>query len=372
MSERVHSRARTHVVLAASSRAAGRRLAGASLAPAAAAAPDAAQIDDVPRAARLADDRHRRHLRRRGPGARRRPRLPRRHRRRRDQLRRSSTRRTATSARTTPSTGSTAPRGRRATSPRGTRPSAASPRAWPATCTTAPASTRSSAIAPRYCPDGTGNWVANVTAFMTQLGGDPADTASSRAASAAPARHRSPGSSRSTARSSWPAAPARSASDVRVRFTHRPTAAVSRSPSTGSGWPCAAPPAPCADLVSDQRAHAGAGSAARRHGVVAARPRPAAGTAGSRWCATARPASSASKQAFAFRVSLARDLSCAAGSGRRRRSTLAATGASRTLVRGRASLRTGSRGTGSACSAPAARRRAAAPAAARSAAWAAA
>ena len=32
------------------------------------------------------------------------------------------------------------------------------------------------AIAPRYCPDGTANWVNNVTSFMTQLGGDPADT----------------------------------------------------------------------------------------------------------------------------------------------------------------------------------------------------
>lgn len=32
------------------------------------------------------------------------------------------------------------------------------------------------AIAPRYCPDGTGDWVANVDAFMTALGGDPSDT----------------------------------------------------------------------------------------------------------------------------------------------------------------------------------------------------
>src|SRR5450759_4570219 len=32
------------------------------------------------------------------------------------------------------------------------------------------------AIAPKYCPDGTGNWISNVTSFMTQLGGDPADT----------------------------------------------------------------------------------------------------------------------------------------------------------------------------------------------------
>src|SRR5665647_3480899 len=32
------------------------------------------------------------------------------------------------------------------------------------------------AIAPKYCPDGTDNWINNVTSFMTQLGGDPADT----------------------------------------------------------------------------------------------------------------------------------------------------------------------------------------------------
>jgi len=32
------------------------------------------------------------------------------------------------------------------------------------------------AIAPKYCPDGTGNWIGNVTSFMTQLGGNPADT----------------------------------------------------------------------------------------------------------------------------------------------------------------------------------------------------
>lgn len=32
------------------------------------------------------------------------------------------------------------------------------------------------AIAPRYCPDGTAAWISNVTAFLTELGGDPADT----------------------------------------------------------------------------------------------------------------------------------------------------------------------------------------------------
>jgi hypothetical protein len=32
------------------------------------------------------------------------------------------------------------------------------------------------AIAPKYCPDGTAEWVANVKAFMVSLGGDPDDT----------------------------------------------------------------------------------------------------------------------------------------------------------------------------------------------------
>jgi hypothetical protein len=32
------------------------------------------------------------------------------------------------------------------------------------------------AIAPRYCPDGTESWIANVKAFMSELGGDPDDT----------------------------------------------------------------------------------------------------------------------------------------------------------------------------------------------------
>jgi len=31
-------------------------------------------------------------------------------------------------------------------------------------------------IGPRYCPDGTANWLANVTLFMERLGGDPLDT----------------------------------------------------------------------------------------------------------------------------------------------------------------------------------------------------
>jgi hypothetical protein len=42
------------------------------------------------------------------------------------------------------------------------------------------------AIAPRYCPDGTTQWVANVKAFMSELGGDPADTRIAPGAGAVP------------------------------------------------------------------------------------------------------------------------------------------------------------------------------------------
>lgn len=45
------------------------------------------------------------------------------------------------------------------------------------------------AIAPIYCPDGTAEWIANVTAFMTELGGNPADT---RAAVTTPTASPSP------------------------------------------------------------------------------------------------------------------------------------------------------------------------------------
>ncbi len=44
------------------------------------------------------------------------------------------------------------------------------------------------AIGPKYCPDGTSNWIANVKAFMSELGGDPSDTriAATGASPAAP------------------------------------------------------------------------------------------------------------------------------------------------------------------------------------------
>lgn len=42
------------------------------------------------------------------------------------------------------------------------------------------------AIAPRYCPDGTEQWIANVKAFMSELGGDWADTRIAPGAGMAP------------------------------------------------------------------------------------------------------------------------------------------------------------------------------------------
>ncbi len=43
------------------------------------------------------------------------------------------------------------------------------------------------AIAPKYCPDGTADWVANVKSFTVALGGNPDDTRLGAAASAPPA-----------------------------------------------------------------------------------------------------------------------------------------------------------------------------------------
>jgi hypothetical protein len=41
-------------------------------------------------------------------------------------------------------------------------------------------------IAPVYCPEGTQNWIDNVTFFMTELGGNPSDTRWAGAAAVAP------------------------------------------------------------------------------------------------------------------------------------------------------------------------------------------
>ena len=73
------------------------------------------------------------------------------------------------------------------------------------------------AIAPKYCPDGTEQWIANVKAFMIELGGNPDDTRIAAAgADAQPEPHAAvlrarPGRARA-APSSSTAATARSAS----------------------------------------------------------------------------------------------------------------------------------------------------------------
>ena len=49
------------------------------------------------------------------------------------------------------------------------------------------------AIAPKYCPDGTAAWVANVKAFMVALGGNPDDTRLGAVAPSAPPASTEPG-----------------------------------------------------------------------------------------------------------------------------------------------------------------------------------
>ena len=62
------------------------------------------------------------------------------------------------------------------TSPPGTRRSPASPQGLSGELYHAAGLVSVDAIAPKYCPDGTEQWVANVKAFMSELGGDWADT----------------------------------------------------------------------------------------------------------------------------------------------------------------------------------------------------
>ena len=215
MRERVHSKtvsfvfAATLVVLLAAA------LAGA-FAPAAAAAPDAAQLDAFLAQHGLSDDRLRRHLHRRGPAVRGRPRF------------------------LVAISGAETSFGQLLYSENGDQ------------CTynafnwfygpTWPTSDFTSwdegiarvaeglggplyhgaglysvdAIAPKYCPDGTEQWIANVKAFMIELGGNPDDTrVAATPATPTPSPRRRPPSpawSRSAGPSSSTTATARSAS----------------------------------------------------------------------------------------------------------------------------------------------------------------
>ena len=160
------------------------------------------------------------------------------------------------------------------------------------------------AIAPRYCPDGTGNWISNVTSFMTQLGGDPADT---RLAEASPLPPDTQPGLVALGGSVTLAGGAREVGrDVRLRFTI----------TNSGGQPIAlegirlavrGPAGASADLVSDQAVTLAAGQPLA---VSASWPLDTVGT----WhgwievVQNGEPSLVGEKQAFAFRVSLPRDL----------------------------------------------------------------
>jgi hypothetical protein len=159
-------------------------------------------------------------------------------------------------------------------------------------------------IAPKYCPDGTGNWIANVMSFMTQLGGDPADTRQAGAASLPPETQ--PGLVALDGSVKLAGGARKVGRDVRVRFTitnhgGRPVALEAirlavRGPAGAS-----------ADLVSDQA-------------VTLAPGQPLAVSASWQldtvgvwhgWIEVTQggvPSLVGAAQAFAFRVDLPRDL----------------------------------------------------------------
>jgi hypothetical protein len=160
------------------------------------------------------------------------------------------------------------------------------------------------AIAPKYCPDGTANWINNVTSFMSQLGGDPADTRLAGLSVLPPTTQPGlvaldgsvtvAGSAREVGR------------DVRMRFTI----------TNSGGQPVAlegirlavrGPAGASADLVSDQAFTLAPGQPLA---VSAAWPLDTVGVWHG-WIEVTQngaPSLVGEKQAFAFRVNLPRDL----------------------------------------------------------------
>lgn len=160
------------------------------------------------------------------------------------------------------------------------------------------------AIAPRYCPDGTGNWIDNVTSFMTQLGGNPADTRLAGATALPPDTQ--PGLVALDGTVTLAGGAREVGRDVSVRFTI----------TNSGGQPIAVegirlavrgPAGARADLVSDQAVSLAPGQAL---GVAASWPLDTVG----RWYGwievvqNGEPSLVGEKQAFAFRVSLPRHL----------------------------------------------------------------
>jgi len=160
------------------------------------------------------------------------------------------------------------------------------------------------AIAPRYCPDGTGNWISNVTSFMTQLGGNPADTRLAGATALPPDTQ--PGLVALDGSVTLAGVAREVGRDVRLRFTI----------TNSGGQPIAlegirlavrGPAGASADLVSDQAVTLAPGQPLD---VSASWPLDTVG----KWhgwievVQNGEPSLVGEKQAFAFRVSLPRDL----------------------------------------------------------------
>jgi hypothetical protein len=160
------------------------------------------------------------------------------------------------------------------------------------------------AIAPKYCPDGTGNWISNVTSFMTQLGGDPADTRLAAASTLPPDTQ--PGLVALDGSVTLAGGAREVGRDVSVRFTI----------TNSGGQPIAlegirlavrGPAGASADLVSDQAVTLAPGQPLA---VSASWPLDTVG-AWHGWIEVVQngePSLVGEKQAFAFRVSLPRDL----------------------------------------------------------------
>jgi hypothetical protein len=160
------------------------------------------------------------------------------------------------------------------------------------------------AIAPKYCPDGTDNWINNVTSFMTQLGGDPADTRLAAASMLPPDTQ--PGLVALDGSVKLAGGAREVGRDVRVRFTI----------TNSGGQPIAldgirlavrGPSGVSADLVSDQAVTLTPGQPLA---VSASWPLDTVGP----WrgwievTQNGQPSLVGEKRAFAFRVSLPRDL----------------------------------------------------------------
>ena len=159
------------------------------------------------------------------------------------------------------------------------------------------------AIAPKYCPDGTDNWISNVTSFMTQLGGNPADTRLIGAAALPPDTQ--PGLVALDGSVKLAGGPRVVGRDVRVRFTITNSGG---QPIALEGIRLAVRGAAgaSADLVSDQAFTLAPGQPLA---VTASWPLDTVGPWHG-WIEVVRngePSLVGEKEAFAFRVSLPRE-----------------------------------------------------------------